>query len=195
MFHLNKKRKNEAGLTLIELLASIALISIISILLFSLITKAIENNNKIHAETILRDEADIIMSKVIKTLYSTKQGYIIRNTTNSDNSFLEVTSDIEKCERREDGSVINSNQCNPTLKPIGFKTVNRTTSLYILDEQYKTSYSNVKILPTSKVLGDPNKTSVYEITLNLSLTYKRGNIEQTKEMTFINQIEPILTSK
>lgn len=196
MFHLNKQQTNEQGLTLVELLASIVLISIISVFIFSIATKTIENNRIIQQETMLRDEADIIVSKFIKALYSTKQGYIIRNTTNSvGNSYIEVTNDLGKCQKNEEGILIDKGACDKTLKPIGFQTVNGVTSLYILDEQYSIAHPNIKILSTSLIKGDPNKTTLYEVNLTLQITHKRGNKETLKQMTFVNQIQPILTSK
>jgi prepilin-type N-terminal cleavage/methylation domain-containing protein len=196
MFRLNKQSKNERGLTLIELLASIVLLSIVSIFIFSIVTKTIENNRIIQQETMLRDEADIIVSKFIKTLYSTKQGYIIRNTTNNaGNSYIEVTNDLEKCKKNEEGVLIDKSACDKTLKPLGFKTVNGVTSLYILDEQYSIINPKIKVLSTSQIKGDPNSTTLYEVKLTLQITHKRGNKEIPKQMTFINQIQPILTSK
>lgn len=196
MFHLNKLRKNQKGLTLLELLASIVLISLISIFTFSIMVKAIENNRVIQQETMLRDEADIIVSKFIKTLYSTKQGYIIRNTTDTiGNSYIEVTSDLTKCQRNEAGTLITESACNATLKPIGFKTTNGVSKIYILDEEYTVSHENIQILSSSNIKGDPKSTSTYEIDLKLKVTHKRGNKEFSKEMTFKNEIQPILTSK
>lgn len=196
MFRLNKLLKNQKGLTLIELLASVVLISLISIFIFSIVSKAIENNRVIQQETMLRDEADIIVSKFIKTLYSTKQGYIIRNTTDSTgNSYIEVTNDLSKCQKNEAGALNDEPACNATLKPIGFKTINGVTKIHILDEEYTVSHSNIQILSSSNIKGDPQSTSTYEIDLKLKITHKRGNKEFSKEMAFKNEIQPILTSK
>ena len=49
-----------------------------------------ENNRVIQQETMLRDEADLIMSKMIKALYSTNQNAIIHNTTTDNKSNLEI---------------------------------------------------------------------------------------------------------
>ena len=196
MLYLNKRIGNERGLTLVELLASIVLLSILSIFIFSIMTKTIENNRIIQQETMLRDEADIIVSRFIKTLYSTKQGYIIRNTTNAQgNSYLEVTNDLGKCQKNEAGLLIDERACNTTLKPIGFKTENGKTKLYIFDELYAIANPNINISATSHIKGDPASTTLYEINLTLQITHKRGNKEVSKQMTFVNQIQPILTSK
>ncbi|MER2008532.1 MAG: prepilin-type N-terminal cleavage/methylation domain-containing protein [Psychrobacillus sp.] len=202
MLHLSKKL-NEKGITLVELLAVVILTAIVSILLFSITSKALENNRIISQEAILRDEADIIVSKFIKSLYSTKQETIIRNITTGDNSYLEITNDLSKCRRDEDGRFLdlsgnplnNDNLCKPTLKPIGFKTENGITKIHILDEQYTLSYNNIKVSPTSKVYGNPDDSSVYEIELNLEITQIRGNNKTSKAMKFKNEIQPIINSK
>ena len=204
MFRLNKKYKNENGLSLVELLAAIVLIGFVSILLFSMTIKAIENNRIISQETILRDEADIIVSKFIKQLYSTRQDHIIYNiTTDSGNSYLEVTNDLSKCRRDENGNFLDTNGrvlnneslCRPTLKPIGFKTENSVTTIHILDETYKASNKSIHVLPTSKINGNPEDTSIYEIELKLSIIHTRGNKQTTKDMTFKNEIEPVINKK
>lgn len=196
MFHLNKQLKNERGLTLVELLASIVLLSILSIFIFSIITKTIEHNRVIQQETMLRDEADIIVSKFIKALYSTKQAAIIRNTTNDKgDSYIEVTNDLRKCQKNEEGVLRNAEACNATLKPIGFKTVNGMTNLYILDEMYSIAHPNIKILPSSHIKGNPENSTLYEVNLTLQITHRRGKEEISKQQTFINQIQPILISK
>lgn len=204
MLHLNKKILNEKGLTLVELLAVVILTAIVSILLFSITIKALENTRIISQETMLRDEADIIVSKFIKAMYSTRQDHIIYNKTdNNGNSYLEITTDLSKCRRDKNGRFLdlngnplsNDNLCKPTLKPIGFKTENGVTKIQISDEQYTVLNNSITVLPTSKINGDPDDTSVYEIDLKLSITHTRGNTETTKEMSFKNEIQPIVNSK
>ncbi|MGN7478839.1 PulJ/GspJ family protein [Solibacillus silvestris] len=201
---MSKNITNQKGLTLVELLATMVLTAIVSLLLFSIATKALENTNIIGQETVLRDEADIIVSKFIKTLYSTRQDHIIRNITTTDgNSYIEVTNDLSKCRRDENGKFLdkdgnplnNDSYCRPTLQPIGFKTTNGTTKIHILNEEYAIINKGIKILPTSKINGNPEETTVYEIMLNLASTTKRGNNTVTKEMTFKNEVQPIVISK
>lgn len=202
---MSKNIGNQKGLTLVELLATMVLTAIVSILVFSLATKVIENTKVISQETILRDEADLIVSKFIKTLYSTRQDHIIHNTTTATgNSYLEVTTDLSKCRRDESGRFLGSNgqpmsddsYCRPTLKLIGFKTKNGITKIHILDVEYEIVNKGLRILPTSKINGNPQDTSVYEIVLNLASIVTRGNNNTTtKEMTFKNEVQPIVRSK
>lgn len=193
MLHLSKKL-NQKGLTLVELLAVIVLTGIVSILLFSITTKALENTKVISQETQLRDEADIIVSKFIKALYSTRQDQIIHNK-NENGSYLEVTNDLSKCKRNEIGVLINETECNRTLQPIGFKLAEGKAIIHILNEKYEISNKGIEILPTSKIIGNPAETSVYEIILNLKITHSRGNKETSRELSFKNEIQPIISSK
>ena len=195
MFHLNRHVKNERGLTLVELLASIVLLAVISMLVFPIITNTMENNRAIQQETMLRDEADIIVSQFIKALYSTKQTHIVRNTTNgSGDSYIEVTTDLQKCRKNEEGALIDAAACNTTLQPIGFKTKDGVTKLHIRGDVYAIAHPDIKILPSSHIKGNPNSSTLYEINLTLQITHHRGNKKILKEKTFINQIQPILTS-
>ena len=128
MCQLNKYIKNQNGLTLIELLATIVILAIVSTLIFSILVKTLETNQNIQQETMLRDEADLIISKFIKTLYTTNQSHIVRNISNQ---YIEVTNDLSKCKRNDDGKWIITSECEKTLEPIGFKTENSTTSIFL----------------------------------------------------------------
>ena len=216
------KKLNQAGVTLIELLATLVLVAIISVILFSLIGNAIENNRNIQQDNMLRDEADIMMSKVIKAIYATNQTAIIHNTTeneeshivtttptscsttsdhtykNSDtckNYFLEISTNLLACAKDDAGKIINKTACNATLKPLGFSTNSGSTKLYILDEVLEPSVASIKILPSSKIIGNPGETSNYEVQLHLEITQKKGNKTYTKRLDFENEIQPIVQTK
>lgn len=192
MFLLNKYIKKQDGLTLLELLATIVILAIISTLVFSMLIKTIETNKNIQQETKLRDEADLIISKFIKTLYSTNQNHIVRNTGNQ---YIEITNDSSKCKKTEDGTWIINNSCIQTLEPLGFKTENNITYIYFKNEKYNVQNSGIRISNKSKIIGDPVIDSIYEINLELEITKKRSNKDQIKTMVFINQIQPIINSK
>lgn len=216
---MNNIKLSEKGLTLVELLATMVIASIISLFLFNIITSAMENNRVIQQENMLRDEADLIMSKMIKALYSTNQRAIIfnsidknesniqlsnpttctvtptgdyKNTSTCINYYLEVSTNISKCTKNNLGEFNNRNECITTLKPIGFHTESNVTKTYILDEMVVPSVSAIKILPTSKVIGNPNVTNNYEVILHLEITQKRNGKTYTRDLEFRNEIQPIV---
>lgn len=192
MFILNKWLKNERGLTLVEMLAVVVLITGISIFLFNIIIKAMENSENISIETGLRDEADIIVSKFIKEMYSIHQKDIIYNITNDTGSYLQVTNDRTKCQKNEDGIVENPTNCASTLYPIGIqKDITSGEYIFIFkNETYKPS-NKISIEPTSRIDGNPNETSVYELNLSLKISKKRNNEKYEKTMQFTNKVSPI----
>ena len=94
---MNRNKKlNNAGVTLVELLATLVLVTIISVSLFSMIANAIDNNRVIQQDNLLRDEADLMMSKIFKAIYSTNQTSIIHNTSLNDESNI-LTSTPSTC--------------------------------------------------------------------------------------------------
>ena len=186
MFRLNSKRLNETGITLVELLAVLTLMSFISIFTISLIVKSTETTNAIRVETSLRDEADIIVSSLIKSIYSTKQAHIIQNVTDNENSYLNVSSSPALCKRDTAGNLILDTACKNSLKPIGFITTNGKTRLHLRNEIYEVSNNNITILKSSRIVGDPANATSYKITLVLQ--YKTRNT--LKEIQFVNEVQP-----
>ena len=151
MFQLNKKHLNNKGLTLVELLAVIILIAFIGIFSFSLIVQSTETTRQIQIESNMRDEADIIVSQLIKALYETRQAHIIENQTGTGFSYLNITNDPSKCRRDENtGAWIVDQPCRNTFEKIGFETKNNTTQLFIKHENYLVQNKNIKILNDSK---------------------------------------------
>lgn len=184
MLLLNRKLYNQNGLTLVELLAVIALTAIVSTLLFSITTKSIETTKIINQETVLRDEADIIVSKFFKTIYSLKQEQIALNEIESKNGtythYLYIANNSSACDRDENGVLKNKVTCKNTSLPIGFETKNSITKIKLLNEEYAIGNKGIQISSKSKIIGNPEDTTIFEIELILNLIHKHG----TKEMTF-----------
>jgi prepilin-type N-terminal cleavage/methylation domain-containing protein len=61
--------KNENGLTLIELLVTMVLFSIIGSIVYLVLMSGLTTEKRIHTEALIRDEADIVMTKFINVLY------------------------------------------------------------------------------------------------------------------------------
>lgn len=171
---MNKFLKNEHGMTLVELLAAIIIGAIVSFFIFQFLYKGMENTKIIQTENFLRDEADIIISRFVKELYTTKQSHIVR-LSSLEGSYLEVTNDITKCPKNEDGSWAINSECENTLYKIGFITNDSDTSIIYNDERYTVQNNNITISSASYISGDPDTTSLYEIHLELEATHKKGN--------------------
>lgn len=64
------KLNNEKGLTLIESLLSLVLFSIIGTVVYFVLLSGLTTEKKIYHETLIRDEADLVMSQIIDALYT-----------------------------------------------------------------------------------------------------------------------------
>lgn len=62
-------RGNESGLTLIELIAAISIMSMAFITIYGVVHFGFNAYNKIQIENSLRDEGDLLMSTIISQLY------------------------------------------------------------------------------------------------------------------------------
>ena len=191
MFLLKKVLRNEQGLTLIELLVSTMLIVIISTLAFRVLIQGIETSQTIQQETSLRDEADIIIAKFVKDLYTTKQTNIIIeefNKNSNGNYLLMISSDPTKCP-----DIKNITQaCINTLTKSGFESKDGVTTLYLKGIKHQIGNPKIAIKNTSLIEKQLSVDStIYEIALNLQLTYEKRGTKKVKTMTFKNRIQTI----
>ncbi|TXK85383.1 prepilin-type N-terminal cleavage/methylation domain-containing protein [Paenibacillus sp. N3.4] len=65
-----RRMRDQNGFTLIELIASLSLLSLVMGTIYAVITFGFTSYNKVTVENALRDEADIIMSSVMTELYT-----------------------------------------------------------------------------------------------------------------------------
>lgn len=166
--------KNDKGFTLIELLAVITLTSIITIATVSLITQATSRTTKIQNDTFLRDEADYLMSLVVRNIYTTLESNIEEDSINN---FLKVKIPIDKLPASEDPNNCIDNICEVIT---GFKTTPidsaLQTDLYVNSEKVNITNNSIKIDPNSTfekvdnspaVSGDTSTSPTYLFKIGL----------------------------
>ncbi|MDJ0330987.1 prepilin-type N-terminal cleavage/methylation domain-containing protein [Planococcus sp. S3-L1] len=85
--------KDNNGVTLVELLATLVIVSIIATLTYSVLFQGYSNYQRIQVESQLRDEADLIMASMVKDLFVLKKSQIsLKNqcTAGVNKSLIEV---------------------------------------------------------------------------------------------------------
>ncbi|RZT21578.1 PulJ/GspJ family protein [Fictibacillus sp. BK138] len=79
------KLLNQKGATLIEALLSLFLFSIIGTAVYFVLLNGVKTENKIYTETMIRDEADLVMSQIIDVLYTAPASKVKDVSTGSQN--------------------------------------------------------------------------------------------------------------
>ncbi|MEH6938879.1 hypothetical protein V7056_13600 [Bacillus sp. JJ664] len=110
-FQINRN-VNQAGLTIVELLTTLSLLSIVLISMYGILTLGIKTYNKITVESTIRDESDYVVSRILNELYSTNYNHI--ELDNGDNSIAFYTFDQQMINQYDD---FTSNETMNLLKP------------------------------------------------------------------------------
>lgn len=120
-----KKLQNSNGITLVEILATIVILSIVSALAYSLLFQGYSNYQRIQAETELRDEADLIMASFIYELFTLK------------------TSEIKTI----------TSTCSNSTAADSFLSIKKTNASSVLDTGFKTTAVSSDVKQTAVVKG------------------------------------------
>lgn len=170
---MNKYIKNSRGLTLVETLATVVVLSIILIAGTYILITSLNHYNKISAENTLRDEADVIMAQFHRELYPVKESEI---------QSLQVVQPISVGTNTiysDSYLVFKSN------KEMGFKN----QQILIKDIPYQLN-SNTKLITATD-----NQTNYSQITKNGTNSYViklvLKNTQKNIIRTFENEISTI----
>ncbi|UZJ80412.1 prepilin-type N-terminal cleavage/methylation domain-containing protein [Fictibacillus sp. KU28468] len=77
-----KRIKNEGGLTLVELLLSLSIMLIISAVAYFIFLNGMNSYKKTYTETLIRDEADVIMTQFMNAVYPAKDALLSTDKNN-----------------------------------------------------------------------------------------------------------------
>lgn len=172
-----KLLKKNNGVTLVELLATLVIVSIVGTLSYSVLSQGYSNYQRIQVETELRDEADLIMASMIKNLFVLKESEITLSnecTPESNNSLLLVS-------RTE------------TSSSESYKTGFENGKVFVKDQEIKFYNDNVEVLQTDCSEISPtiikNNAETAEYTVIFTLQTMKGNTPHT--MQFENTVKVI----
>lgn len=177
MNKLVKFVNNNKGITLVELLATLVIVSIIGTLTYSVLFQGYSNYQRIQVESELRDEADLIMSSFIKEVF------LLKNS--------EVAA-VSKCSGGETKSYIGQTGTG-SLSPnyfTGFdknqlKVNGKVIQFYNKNIDLKPTNCNSDTSPTLITESEDGK----EINIIFTLTTKKG--KNVHEMKFENTLQVI----
>lgn len=182
---------NEKGLTLVELLATLFIVSIISIFSFSIISSAIDSYRINQLNSELRAHADLLFLTVNKEVTPShfskiKETISANSNQNSDVTKLTIsTTPFLSCPEYIEELTV----CTSSTQTIELKSLNGQTELLI---------GGSAVLPSTKFQIDPTSTFVIDkktknvrLILKFNYSYARGNTKQNKSETFTQAFRPI----
>lgn len=89
--------RNQKGLTLIESLLSLVLFSIIGTVIYFVLLSGMNAEKKIYNETLIRDEADLVMAQIIDVLYTAPVSKVKDHSTGLQNVLVyEINTNTSK---------------------------------------------------------------------------------------------------
>ncbi|MFC0187362.1 type II secretion system protein J [Fictibacillus aquaticus] len=88
------KLQNDKGLTMIEVLVGVVLFSIIGTAVYFVLFNGVNTENKLRTETLIRDEADIVMSRLVNEIYALEAAKI-EDISTGDSSVLQYKKGTE----------------------------------------------------------------------------------------------------
>ena len=172
-----KIKKNELGLTLIELLVTMVLTIIIIIFTTSILIKSMENYQKIATENALRDEADLIMVKFYNELYTAKLSDI--QSLIKENKLTD--------EKYRDSYIMYKEVLSNSGIKIKEKTGFLNEKIYFKNEEYIFQNPNIQLNTVSEKSSiTASQEGVYQVNLVLYMKDKKKSITFNNEIRIIN---------
>lgn len=174
---LNHKIRNENGITLVEVLATLVIMSIIGALAYTILFQGYSNYNRVKIEADLRDEADIIMANYISDFYTMK-----KTETKLSNTCV--------------NGFVNSSVLVTKSTGTLYKTGIINKEIIVKDQPILSSNSNVKFKPvscttTSNLSSISNIQSKDGVEFTIKFTLEKTVNGTTSQMDFKNTISII----
>lgn len=181
MRKLTKRLTDNRGVTLVELLATIIIVSIVATLTYTILFQGYSNYQRVKVEAELRDEADLIMASLIKDIFTLKKSEVqlIQSCTNgASNAYLNVT---------KTHSVTG-------IKAAPYKTGLDNGKVIVKGGSIQTSSDNVELVSTACTPSSPKFISqtangaeyIIKFSLKTKNSKKQLQIDFTNTVTIVD---------
>lgn len=149
-----QKYKNEKGMTLIELLATVVVLAVLATLSYQVLFQGFSNYSRIKLETELRDDADYIMASLMREVFTYKESEI-EFLSESNNYLFKLKKDPETMVTGiESGRIVIAGT------PLHF-----TSTMIKLDESSKITSEGEGKYDVIIILTNKNKTMEFKNTI------------------------------
>lgn len=151
-----KRYRNEKGISLVEVIAVLAITAIIGGLLYTVLMTFLNTQKDVTADTLLRDEADYYIANLINYLYTLNESDVCGGLNKSADA-----NDPSTFIRTRD----TSGNCSENSPITGFFLHENVFSLFVDGDEISQQNTNVQIDESSHMEKEEN---VYKITLTLN---------------------------
>lgn len=184
MKKLIKKLTNNQGVTLVELLATIIIVSIVATLTYTILFQGYSNYQRVKVEAELRDEADLIMASLIKDIFTLKKSEVQL---------------VQSCTNNTVNSYMNVTKTNPVtgIKAIPYKTGFDGGKVIVKDSQIQTSSENIELLSSACTASSPKfiSQSANGTEYIIMFSLKTKNSKKQLQIDFTNTVTIIDDTK
>lgn len=171
---------NQRGITLVELVATLAIVGMVGTLAYAVLFQGYANYERVQAETKLRDEADLIMANFVRELFVLKSNEL---------------EESPSCLNGAPGSCVSvTKEDSGESYFVGFQQDNASSDVAIVrNEEIRFYNDDVQLVPNRRADSMVNNSISsddgirYTVQFVLSTEY-RG---QTRQMEFVNTINVI----
>lgn len=171
---------NQRGITLVELIATLAIVGMVGTLAYAVLFQGYANYERVQAETKLRDEADLIMANFVRELFVLKSDEL---------------EEVPSCMNGAPGSCVRvTKRDSRDSYFIGFQHGSASTDVAIARNEEIRFYNDDVILvpnrPADSIINNSISTEDgirYTVKFVLSTEY-RG---EDRQMEFVNTINVI----
>lgn len=130
---------NQKGFTLFEVLVSVVITTIVLLFSTSLLTTAIKSEKNINSDIDLRDEADYIMSNLVKEIYITRESTVefVEEPTQNNFYLYKITDSSKMTGFKNQQILINGSSITPSkVKVLWDKSEINVTENAVHDRTY-----------------------------------------------------------
>ncbi|WP_270179466.1 prepilin-type N-terminal cleavage/methylation domain-containing protein [Alkalihalobacillus sp. CinArs1] len=121
--------RNTKGLTLPEVLITLVLVSIVSLAIYAFLFNGLHSYQKISAEAAFRDEADVVMTSFINTLYPIKENEITSRNFDSDkDTYLLTINKSTTIGFKNGNALLNGTALNGSSFDLAGSSIEETSS-------------------------------------------------------------------
>lgn len=160
---MNDKKTSNKGMTLVELLAALALVSVIGLSIYSVLFGGIKTYDRVMNENELRDEGDYIMVQLINNFYTLKSSEIKekRLPQKETNDYYLVKTDGKKLGFIHSKIIIDD------------KTISLLNDHVVLTDKSKIVEVSPNLFEITLVLKQVNSNKTLELSSVLSIVNDR----------------------